>query len=377
MVATKRSPRSKNSSAKNPTAHNSAGSLSTAEFLNRLRKAKELIARIPDPGAALRQSNLGSPLIIYGEDQLRLQRYIAWLGEHLFSKEHRASVVKVFAPELSNAGRLRSFLESLRTTSLFSQCELIVIRDADSLKGANAKSIIEALQNVPENKFVIVSGGETMPQGSLIAGVTAVARVQIVPLIESELKAWIERELKQCGHSAGIAAEALQSIIQSLGNDVGALTQFIEKLVLLVEPSTKIDSQLVSQILIDRPEKSSFELLRAIARRDSLGTAECVSSLLATGSHPLQITAFLSRAYRTLLFKADNPSGITHPDFENAWYWRQLSMNASLFRSDDLKRGIETIACLDRELKGSKLPPELVTALMAQHLVFRNQLAPA
>ena len=164
----------------------------------------------------------------------------------------------------------------------------------------------------------------------------------------------------------------MQLIIQSIGNDIGQLTQFVEKLTLLVEPTAKIEPPLISQILIERPEKTSFELFRAIARRDSLSASECLDSLLHSGMHPLQITAFLSRAYRTMLFKSDNPKGTNHPDFENPWYWRQLSGNSASFKSMDLRRGLAAVAVLDKELKGSKLPPELVTALMVQHLVFRD-----
>ncbi len=109
------------------------------------------------------------------------------------------------------------------------------------------------------------------------------------------------------------------------------------------------------------PERTSFQLVHLIAQKSTIKASALLKDLLEQGIHPLQLSGFLNRAFRTMLAKktSDNKTHSSlHNELTNNWFLRNLSSSANLFTAQELEKSVNSLKHLDLKLKGSSLSPE-------------------
>lgn len=349
-------------------------SLSPEELIKRLKSVEEALKE--KNGASLtglcRAENIPTPLLLLGTQHVRIKRTIDWIREHFFPKRSPGSG-SYFGTELSSKNSIENILSSLNNLSLFSENDLVVIYDADKIKAPVAKLLAPALISGSGACAVILSAESLDNKSPLLKEISAHStKVVFDDMAPVALRRWIEREAVKSAGVLGIDPDAAALLIKNYNNDVSAISRELEKLALLTAPGENITSRLVSQLSLRSPETTSFALLAQIARRNSAGAATLVEDLLSQGLHPLQISAFLSKAYRMLIVQKSGSQANASAELNNAWMLRNLSSCLGSFSLQELKSALRLLATLDFQLKDSGLPHPLALSLAVGKLSARR-----
>lgn len=350
------------------TAH--AGAISGEELLKRLRDVESLAAQKGNSlRDALTRSQVSNVILLLSAQHLRLKRLVQWIREHLSPETPGgpSGAGIYFGTELASAQHTEHIVSSLCSASLFSQRELVVIYDAEKIKAGAQQAIATAIGKQTDSSLLILCAAAPPARGALATALTGRATtVELQPLTGTALDRWIDREVARIGIASGLQKDARALLVQRFGDDVTQLSHELEKLSLLTANGAAIERSLVESLSHRRAERTSFELVRQIGMKNRIGVIGTAHDLVIQGLHPLQIVAFLSRAWRTLLGKAAPGAGPLPGDLTNPWFLKQLGSMSGNFSIPRLVAGVTTLAALDFRLKDSKLPATaaLETALL-------------
>ncbi len=354
----------------------SAGSekkFSADQLLQRLKPAAERMQA--DRSLALRtvlaDAGVSLPLVLLSNQHVRVKRLVQWLREHLF-EENGSSFSSHFGGDLSTTVAADRLCTELVSFSLFTKNQLIVVYEADKMKSPAQKTILEALPRSTPSVLLVLAAEAVSSRAPLLVQASASGTVvELAELTGPTLERWIEKEVARVGIASGITPDAKQLLIRCYGGDVSHLAPEIEKLSLLVVPGEPISRTLVEALSLRSPEVTSFELVKQLAAKSPLSAVSLANDLLLQGLHPLQINAFLSRAFRMMLANKERSGAALHPELSNPWFQRQLGMSASSFTLKELKSAINRLTRLDFQLKDSGLPPALNLTIAVQEIAVR------
>ena len=361
-------------SKKNSAAASKTGkSFSADQILQKLKPVAERMSsdRSLSLGAALEEAGIRSPLVLLSNQHLRVKRLVQWLREHLF-EENGSSFSSHFGADLSTTAAADRLATDLVSLSLFTKNQLIVVYEADKMKAPAQKTVLEALPRATPSVLLILSA-ETISQRAplLLEASNSGTVVELAELSGQTLERWIDREVSRVGIASGITPDAKQLLIRCSGGDVSHLAPEIEKLSLLVVPGEQISRALVEALSLRSPEVTSFELVKQLAAKSPLSAVALANDLLLQGLHPLQVNAFLSRAFRIMLANRERSGATVHPELSNPWFQRQLGTSASAFTLLELKSAINRLTQLDFQLKDSGLPSSLNLTVAIQEIAAR------
>lgn len=316
----------------------------------------------------LTSASLPQVLIIESEDSLRSQRLIRWLNEKLLKVFEPSSVSTLFSFQVDTASLLESTLRELLTPSLFSQTGMIILHDIDSMKITSLKPLAESLSRLPEDKLVILTASSLDSRKTFLKDIGKTALVvTIPPLSKDKLIAWTAREAKELlGEPA--TGEAIHELIALVGEKPAHIYSELLKLSLLLPQSAKLSADTVRTCVQRSAEHSSFELIDAMSRKDPVSAGQLASDLFEQGQHPLQVLAFLSKAFQTMVVARESKRQENiHPQLTRYGFVKGLSSATSRFSLPALSHAMRVLKSLDERLKSSSLheKEEFIAAIIA------------
>lgn len=346
-------------------------------LLQQLKNVAAALAAEPRAplGALLEREEVRSPLVVVGDDRLRARRLVEWTKEHLFAGLSDGIGI-YFGSDLGTAQSTDPIRGALTAPSLFAPRQLVVIYDADKVKSGAATPLLSSLSVSGGGNLVILTAADAEKKGNFAAEAAKLGSVIRIPELHGDaLLRWIHREAarhKVPGDlTVTIEPEGAEVLARSWGNDLTALSHEIEKLALLADAQGKITRELVERISYRTGEVATFELVRQIARKNALAATALAHELVAQGSHPLQLSSFISRCLRTLLANHPAAGGRPHGELANQWFLRNLGGATQQFTPAQLVTAIEAIAALDARLKDSKLDHTLALTRTVQDIAAR------
>lgn len=341
-------------------------------FTKAVKDAEAALAsdKTKNPSAILKELGVHSPLLITCSQALRIKRLVAWLKEKVFEKAE-AEQISYFGSEITRPQDVSNVKAELANQSLFSKAKLLTIYEADKIKAAIAKPLADAIQKGSGDTFLIVSTAAINTKTPLPNYIKDAAQLlEIADFNPQELARWIQQEAKSAGAN-GIEQDALRHLINCYNNDLSALSNEIAKLALLVPSTANIDLKLVLELAIKNPEQTSFELFTQVSKKNLSASMKLAKDLLSQGMHPLQLSAFLSRCYRTLIANFDGQKSASS-ELSNFWFLKQVSAAKKAFSLEELRRSLEALKEMDQKLKSSSTDEELLFTLCVEKLVYRN-----
>lgn len=326
--------------------------------------------KIKNPSAILRELGISSPLLITCSQALRIKRLVAWLKEKIFEKAE-AEQLAYFGSEITRPQDANNIKAELANQSLFSKAKLLTIYEADKIKAAIAKPLADAIQKGTGDTFVIVSTAALNTKTPLPNYIKDSAQLlTIADFNPAELTRWIQQEAKAAG-AAGIEQDALRHLMNCHNDNLSALSNELAKLALLVLSTESITLKLVQELSVVNPEQTSFELFAQIGKKNLSAAMKLAKDLLAQGMHPLQLSSFLSRCYRTLIANFDGQKSASS-ELSNFWFLKQVSAVKKAFTFEDLRKSIEALKEMDQKLKSSSTDEELLFTMCVEKLVYRK-----
>jgi DNA polymerase-3 subunit delta len=113
------------------------------------------------------------------------------------------------------------------------------------------------------------------------------------------LAEYIDLRLREAGKK--IEPQAREMILLRAGEELWAVHQELEKLLLYIGQNPWIRAREVDEIFLDQGEAWIFDLTNALAERDSLRALEHLARMLSHGDHPLKLLGIIAAEVRRLL----------------------------------------------------------------------------
>lgn len=259
-----------------------------------------------------------------------------------------------------------------QTLPMMAPMRLVFVRDVDQASEPDAL-VAYVLDPNPQTCLVLtaskLNGSTKLAKALKKTG----ARYDEKALKAGDMREFIKREADRRGH--GISPGAVHALSESLGQDLSATADAIERLGFFVGPGQQIDEAAVTACVSRLRVDTIWALVDAVGLKDRKRALTAASSLLRDREPPLRILAMITRQLR-IVGRMRHALGQGQSDRDAAKYAgappfkaRELKEAARRFRLSQLRHAFSVLDEADRLLKGSKVPGDIVLEHTIMQLV--------
>lgn len=313
--------------------------------------------------------------LIVGEkafDSFLAERELERILEGALGPERSPDAVQVLRGDEVSWGRV---LEIARTGSLFSDRRAIVVRGAEALKG-EAEGLTDLLASPPPGLTLVFLASRVDKRRSAWKRVAEAATVvKAEPLKGASLRRYVAEELRR--RRLALAGEALEELIERVGQDLRRLIGELDKLEAFAEDGQALSPEQVAAVL-GRGLVPPFYLLGdAVAARDRPRVLELVEALLEEGEEAVKILATLHRSLRQLRgVVAARGGGVSREEMlsrlgippQLAFKLPALIEASRRWREPELARAFAVLGRADRRLKTGADPRAALSGAVMEAL---------
>jgi len=174
--------------------------------------------------------------------------------------------------------------------SLFAEKEILECHLTGKISGLLQKTIEQLLAKPPRDKIIIITTGQK-PPAFLKKNATV-----LYPIQPRQFPAWVKKRLLITGFD--ITPSALALLCQYTDNNLLAVVQCIEKLVLLQTPSRLTETEILS-VISPSSRYTVFDLANTIKEKKLVHLKSILDTLRADGTEPAIVLWAIAREART------------------------------------------------------------------------------
>ncbi len=247
-------------------------------------------------------------LILWGRDDFSLAGYLRQLREEL----GEPSLAEANTTRLEGRFSARELAETCGASPFFTPRRLVI---AAGLLGrfeprrerppgeAEVSAFDQALEAVPETTLLVLTEERLDRDNPLFKKLRGRAEVrEFSPPRGSDLRAWIQRRVEQCG--GRVAPGAVWLLADAVGDNLWALASEVDKLI-LYSGGRPIDEDMVRQVVSPVREANLFRLTESLLQGRAAGAGRGLHHLLDSGMRPGQILGFMAGQFRNLVLAQD------------------------------------------------------------------------
>lgn len=261
--------------------------------------------------------------------------------------------------------KTEALIDSLRATSLFTGHTLVVIRDGDKLKKEVLTALASYVEAPSEASTLVIEASKIDGRNKFMKSADKHAAViECKTLYANQLPSWINMEVAR--YEKRIARDAAQFLADMVGNDLGQLSQALERVSLYVGKRPLIELKDVEEAVTETAQRTVFELGDAIGARKTDRALAVLHNLLEGGQAPVFILNMIARHIR-LLTKArevagrmQNPPDLARYLGVHPFFAKNYAQQARNFSAKELRSFFSALSRCDRQLKSSRLPRERI-----------------
>jgi len=256
-------------------------------------------------------------------------------------------------------------IDSLRSVSMFSGRQLVIIRDAEKLNKETVELLTKYAVSPVKESTLVLDAEKLDGRSKLMRTVEKEAVVlECKALYANQLPSWVGMEVRRQGKQ--MSHDAARFLSDMIGNDLGQLHQAIERVSLYVGDRQLIEMKDIEEAVIETAQRTVFDLGDAIGSRRVDRALSILANLLDAGQAPVFILNMISRHIR-ILIKAREVGGRIGSGPELARYLgvhpffaKNYAEQSRNFSAQELRKYFRTLARCDRSLKSSRLPRERI-----------------
>ena len=255
-----------------------------------------------------------------------------------------------------------------------SQRRLVIAKEIEALKAADIDELAAYLQSPsPSTCLVMTSSQQRFEKKAIMAPVEANgAAVRFFALVDRDMPGWIESWVRRKGLT--IQRDAVQYVWQTLGNDLQAINNELEKTVIFIKERKAISYEDVKLVVGNFREYTSFDLADAVGKKDRESAFLILSRLIQEGESPVGLLGSIAWNFRRLLnSKSMEKAGVGIEEIKKKH--RVIFHQAASFQTQlrsytiaELETAIEILLNTDRTLKSSGISGRLVLERMILRL---------
>ncbi|MGL4388848.1 MAG: DNA polymerase III subunit delta [Brevinema sp.] len=251
-----------------------------------------------------------------------------------------------------------TFFSDLMTGFLFSSERVVVVRQADAVKGDFEKNLLSYL-NQPSNSVCLVLEYHKIPTKVL----NAVNKLgSTISEIHNFKKAWatdqknyLQRKFSE--KEILISSTSIQLLINMAGNDIEELSGMLDRLFAYLGDKKTLSDEEINFVLERAKNGSIFDLIDAIFQRNPQKSLEMFTDLQYAGESFPAMNAMFLRATRIMWAVKTSKNGQIPQGFAVSPYeWNKYLGMSRQINLKFLSSCLETIAKIELE---SKTKPEI------------------
>ena len=303
---------------------------------------------------------------LMGEEPYYIDRISEYIEDNVLSEEEKGfNQVVLYGRDVS----LDDIVGQAKRYPMMAEKQVVIVKEAQDLSRSIEK--LESYANNPQPSTVLVINYKYKKidkRKSLYKALNKKALVfESTKLYENQVADWIRRVMSGDGYS--ISFKAAQMLVEFLGNDLGKITNELNKLKIVLPPNSEITPEHIEENIGISKDYNNFELIKAIGEREQLKAYKIITYFGDNPKdNPLVVTiALLYNFFRLVLIlhgiSDKSPRNVAsvlkvNPYFANDYItasrnysMKKVSAIISELRSIDLKgKGVGSRAVSQKDL---------------------------
>lgn len=307
-------------------------------------------------------ASLDAVYVLHGSERLLIERAVDAIRAAVDSTGAPGFNVDLFDGKGLEAAAVVS---AAQTLPMMADRRLVLVRHVDAMTPTEQANLASYVEDPGETTCLVLTAEKLDGRGKLVkAAKKRGALIEGKPLRGRELREFVRSEAAARDHS--IAPQAVEALIEAVGEDLAAIDDALERLSLFIGPGQRIDADAVLTCVTRTRVESIWSLVDAIGLRDARQGVAAAQSLLDDREPPLRLLAMVARQLRIVarmreaLSEGLRPQEAAGRAGAPPFKARDLTESARRFTADSLGRAFALIAETDRALKSSKRPPEVI-----------------
>ena len=308
------------------------------------------------------KGSLDPVYVLVGTERLLIERAVNAARQAVDSMGAPGFNLEIFDGKGLDATRVVS---AARTLPMMADKRFVLVRRFDAMAPTEQNRLAEYLSDPSESACLMMTADKLDGRSKLgKAAKKAGCLIDAKPLRGRELREFVRAEATARDHK--IAAEAIETLLDAVGDDLAAIDDAMERLSLFVGAGQRIDADAVRQCVTRIRVESIWTLVDAIGLKDRRKGVAAAQSLLDDREPPLRLLAMVARQLRIVarmreaLSEGLRPQEAAKRAGAPPFKAGDLTESARRFTADSLGDAFALIAEADRALKGSKRPPDVV-----------------
>ncbi|MEK6742030.1 MAG: DNA polymerase III subunit delta [Nitrospirota bacterium] len=263
-----------------------------------------------------------------------------------------------------------------QTFPFMSERRLVIAKEIEALKAGDLEELVTYLKSPsPTTCLVMISNQLKYEKKAVISAVEANgAAVRFYALLDGEMLGWIDRWARQRG--LAIQRDAAQYVWQTLGNDLQAISNELEKTAIYIKVRKNITYDDVKAVVGDFRDYTPFDLAAALGAKNREKAFLILSRLVQEGAAPVGLLGSIAWNFRRLMqVKAMEFAGTGLDEgmkklrppviFHQAAAFKEQVRSYSLA---ELEMAFEVLLNADKAMKSSGIGGRLVLERMIMRL---------
>ncbi|MCK5241206.1 DNA polymerase III subunit delta [bacterium] len=248
--------------------------------------------------------------------------------------------------------------ERAMTLPFIAKRRVILVRQAEKWRAGDLNVLDTYLKDpAPTTVLIISSQEERLKQTNWKNFANLTYHVECYPLFDNQVPAWVERRVGE--HGKRIAREAVQLLIERVGQTLADIDNEINKLVNYIGQKPMIEAADIRAAAGHIRQNTMHELNLALGRADGSAAVRLVKHVLDEGIRPIQMLGAIAWHFRNLHSIRKRLDGGEDLDkivgnIRNPQARREMQLQATTYSKQAFAKIFQELLKLDVHLKTGK-----------------------
>lgn len=213
--------------------------------------------------------------ILHGEESYYIDELVASFEKWVLTEEEKSFNQSIlYGKEIE----FKQVLDAAKQFPMMAERRLVIVKEAQELKTLeNLATYFE--RPVPSTVLVIAHKYKSLDKRKkwvkTLENAASALVFESTKIKDTQLNNWISNYIQERRYKA--EPQVVEVLAQSLGNDLGKISNELDKLFINIPPSQPITSQLVQQYIGISKDYNVFELQSALGRKDATKALQIVN----------------------------------------------------------------------------------------------------
>jgi len=301
--------------------------------------------------------------LIHGQEEKLLEEAV---GRLKASFEEEGDLSFSFDQFFGDRDDSQAVIQAAQTLPFMSSKRLILVKNASEFNPSDAKSLAKYIEKPSPTTCLVLVASELKKTSPIYKAANKAGQVFEYKLpSKNEYPNWVKKRFRSKGKMVTSGVPKL--MVECIGYNLNRLENEIEKVSLYFDDKAEVNEEDISMIICESGEKSIFDLVDSIGKRDKNNAFSCLNQIMEQKSDPPQLIFFMIvRQFRLLLktralIDRDLPDGVIAKELKVPFFVaKKLRDQCGNFSLQKLESIYRVLTEIDKALKTSEREPKLL-----------------